>query len=221
MADDFNFNFDDSDGFDIGDSSQNYQGDLGIGDPNNQSGSDNEFGDFMQDSGDDIQRVDEPTQDKSTVIKTAAILIVVAIMLIAIVFKFIGGSGKHKDSDTKSDGTQQVEQINNSNSNEGTNSNNWILTDVAKDAVQFNDDTVKSRFQITGIKHYAKTVDGNNNLAMKTVLVGTLDGINGTFEMEVAYSRGRHLKLGMDFPVRVEMGSYNGKSVVGEIFIGE
>lgn len=214
MAGGFN-SFDDNDGFDIS-----------FGDDDQQDASqdtDSEFGDFGQSQSGDAQTVDETTQDKSTLIKISVIIIVIAIMIIAIVFKVVGGSGKNKHKDTDNASNNNIEnvqvdnnhQVSNPDTNSGSN-DGWISI-TGEDNITFSESAIPSNFTITAIKHYAKVVDSNKNLKVKTLLTGTLDGFTGTYELEVPYSKGCQLKVGQNFSVDVEVGSYNGKTVIGNI----
>lgn len=210
MAGGYN-NFDDDDGFDLR-QNDNGQQDLG----------DSEYGDFGQSSqGSNLQVADGSTQDKSGLIKICVIIIVIAIMIIAIVFKVVGGSGKSKNKpkDTVvAPNTQQIEQVNNNNtSSNSSNSNDGWVSISGKDSISFSENEVSSTFTITAIKHYAKVVDSNKNLEVKTVLTGTLDGFTGTYDLEVPYSKGCRLSVTQNFSVKVEVGDYNGKTVIGDI----
>ena len=221
MADNFDdFGFgDDLDGFDnIGDSFDLNQDQSQSQDQN--QGQPDEFGDFGLGAGESL-RAEETTQDKTALIKTSAIIIAVAVMIIVIVFKIVGGSGKNKTKPNTNTGNQVTNatvQNNNTQSNANSSSNNdgWIGID-GKENITFSQNTIPSTFTITGIKHYAKVVDNEKNLMVKTVLTGTLDGLSGTFNLEVPYSKGSRLSIGGRFSVNVELGEYGEKVVVGEI----
>lgn len=217
--DDFNFSDSDMDldGFSdddslFGDSSGN-QSNNG----NDNDDSDNEFGNFGNDTDtNDSQTAD--SVDRVSMIKQCAIILAVAIMLIVIAFTIISkatGKGKNKTDDAQqimnNNQSQIVQQAGN-----GTSNNGWSkLTD--KPNISFNQDLITTSFTITDIKHYAKVVDNDKNLIMKTVLTGSLDGFTGTYEIEVPYSKGYLLSIGSHFNVYVGVGEYKGKRVVGEI----
>jgi type II secretory pathway pseudopilin PulG len=96
------------------------------------------------------------------------------------------------------------------------NGYNWIeITD--SENVEFNQDYVDMTFTVTNIKHYARSVDTNNNLVIKTALAGSISGLSGTYVIDVPYNKGVKLVVGDSFTVHVQLGSYNGKTVVGEI----
>lgn len=72
-------------------------------------------------------------------------------------------------------------------------------------------------FTITSIEHKARAVDTNNNLVVITTLQGSISGLSGTYELDIPYNKGVELVVGNSFTVHVQLGTYNGKTVVGEI----
>jgi hypothetical protein len=90
----------------------------------------------------------------------------------------------------------------------------WIVIDDKQEVV-FNAEYKDLMFFITGIEHRAKMSD--NSILVKTVLTGSLSGMSGTYEMEVPYHKGVKLLVGQEFTVKVLIGSFNGKTVVGDI----
>ena len=83
--------------------------------------------------------------------------------------------------------------------------------------VTFNNEYTDMVFTVTGIEHRARAVDANNNLLVKTTLTGSVSGLSGTYQLDVPYNKGIKLVVGNSFNVHVQLGSYNGKTVVGEI----
>lgn len=197
--------FDLTDGF--GDSDSTFE------QPQDQGQIENsELGDFATDElGEGL------TQDKMAVIKTAGVVIIIGaiiVLLVISVMRLFGGKGKDKPSNTPSQNTQQIE--NNRPVSNSTTSNGWTEF-AATDEITFSKVFVDQVFTITDIKHIAKVVDGDNNLEVKTVLIGSISGYTGTYELEVPYSLGCLLKKQNHFGVKVQVGEFNGKSVIGEI----
>ena len=211
----FGLDSSDDDGFDIGqpqDSQPSGGSDFG------------DFGDFGTDQGDNggQQLIAGEIQegDKSAIIKQGAIIVAVAIMVIVIGFSIVkwltGGSKDKTDANnTPANNTQQtvVQQPVQSSTSQ---TNGWTNITDAK-GLRFNDTYVSAVFTITGINHYAKVVDAANNLEIKSVLTGNISGYQGTYEVEVPYSKGIQLSTGMVFNVKVQVGEFNGKVVIGEI----
>ena len=83
--------------------------------------------------------------------------------------------------------------------------------------IVYDADYTELTFTITDIKHYARSVDVNNNLNVKTTLVGSISGLSGTYTLDVPYEKGRLLQIGNQFTVNVKMAEYKGKRVVDEI----
>ena len=224
-SNDFDFNFDDDslfgennqsnsdDGFNFGSGASG--DDFGFGDTNSQA-PDSDFGDF----GDGQANVNEGNANKQAIIKQAAIIVVIGLIVIGLGFgitKWLTGGKKDKPSDEVQTGqTQQVQPQNNGTSNTSNNSNGWINFTSA-DGLSFNDEYMKSEFTVTAINHYVKVVDSENNLEIKTVLTGSLSGFIGTYELEVPYYKGSRLSTGNHFNVKVQVGKSNGKMVVGDI----
>ena len=93
---------------------------------------------------------------------------------------------------------------------------NW--TEIEDDAqIAYNNSYSELTFTITGIKHYARSVDVNNNLVIKTTLTGSISGLSGTYSLDVPYNKGTKLVVGNQFTVQVLLGQYNGKTVVCDI----
>lgn len=88
---------------------------------------------------------------------------------------------------------------------------------VSNEPIQFNTDYIECTFTITDIKHYARAVDVNDNLVVKSTISGNISGLSGTYSLDIPYVKGCKLGIGDSFSVMVQLGQYNGKSVVGEI----
>ncbi len=205
----------DFDGLDFGDI--DLDSDSGTDNTDNQSDQNqaDEYGDFSDNSNNN-----EMTADKSSIIKTAAIMIAVGIMIVIIAFKVVGSLTSAKDDDKVIDGNTSS-QISNQpqvqipqNSTQTDNLDGWSKIS-GEDNINFSDNLINTSFTITQINHYAKIV--SDNIVMKTVLKGIVNGYDGTYELEVPYSKGCQLKTGMEFKIQVEVGEFNGKTVIGDI----
>jgi hypothetical protein len=96
------------------------------------------------------------------------------------------------------------------------NDNTWVSIDKDQE-VKFNKTYQELMFTVTGIEHLAKRVDSNGNLVVKTQLTGGISGLTGTYTLDIPYSKGVKLVVGDSFTVKVQLGTYSGKTVVGEI----
>lgn len=186
--------------------------------------SDDDF-DFPSDNGNETQedysdfesaaQTAEISEGKSTVIKQAAIIAVIGIILILVAIVLVraltGGSKKPKNEVTQPSSSYVQQPVSNQSSDE------WSSFTKA-DGITYTDNYISSKFVITGIKHYVKVIDKENNLLMiKTTLTGTLNGFNGTYTLDVPYSKGSLLYVGNMFNVEVKVGEYNGKQIIDEI----
>ena len=72
-------------------------------------------------------------------------------------------------------------------------------------------------FTVTNIKNYVKVIDSESNLMIKTILKGSLSGFLGMYELEVPYNKGKLLNLGTSFKVKVQVGTYKDRVIIGDI----
>lgn len=215
IFDDFDLenNSDDLDGIDDG---------FNIGSPSSSTDSDSssaleDFSDFGDTSA--AQTANEVSGGKQQVIKTAVIIIGAGVLIFALGFgivRMVKGTAARSNPENQPSTTQQQPSPQAPVQNTANNSNGWIAFGK-EDAIAFNEETLASTFTVTDIKHYAKVVDGENNLMVKTVLTGSLSGFIGTYELEIPYEKGCLLSVGNYFNVDVNVGEFNGKRVVGEI----
>lgn len=119
---------------------------------------------------------------------------------------------------TDGNNNSQSEQHQNSNSNNNSNNTggSWTMFDGNAN-ISFETQKRDLVFTVSGIRHYVATVDSMGTLVVKSTLTGSLSGMAGTYYLDVPYSKGIKLVVGDEFAVHVQMGTYNGKSVVGEI----
>ena len=210
MADLDDFNFDD-----IESSDQNDPFDEAFS--SSETASESEFGSFEDQS--QVQTADGNVGNKG-VIKQAAIIIAVGLIFIILAFTIVKWvkNGQSTSSNNKTTIVNEHKDIQSDGGaeNSNTNTDEWIEVDGSSN-ITFNDEYINSVFTVTSISHSVKVVDSEKNLMIKTTLVGTLDGIRGTYELEIPYSKGIQLKVGNYFSVEVQLGNYNGKKVVGEI----
>lgn len=172
------------------------------------------------------------TDDKKKVKRQAMMMVVggiAAVILLILLIGFLDRAANNKknvsnvneqvntvngNNDIKSSQTQQST----SNSREKLKENNLTWTEITNnEAIEFAQNSTELVFTVTGIKHYARAVDTNNNLMVKTTLTGSLSGLAGSFNLDIPYDKGCRLVVGSEFAVQVQLGTYNGKTVVGEI----
>ena len=96
-----------------------------------------------------------------------------------------------------------------------------VWTEItSSENVVFNENTTEMTFTVTGITHKARAVDASETLVVKTTLTGSISGLPGTYELDIPYDKGvkiESLGIGTQFTVHVQLGSYNGRTVVGNI----
>lgn len=186
----------------------------GFDDPADQdieNQSDSELGDFASEASEGL------TQDKADFKRTALTIIAIGVILLLLVLSFmrIFGGGKKKPTDTPVNNNQTV--VNNEVTQPSANSysDGWVSID--KTEIAFSEEYVPTQFFITGIEHVARVVDEENNLEIKTILTGSIYGYPGTYKLDIPYYLGYPLVTEKPFDVQVQVGKFNGKTVIGNI----
>ena len=116
---------------------------------------------------------------------------------------------------------QPVQQNQNNTVINNVKSGGYVWTTItSSENVVFNDTTTDMTFTVTNIEHRARAVDASETLVVKTTLQGSISGLAGTYELDVPYDKGIILEqrgIGTQFTVHVQLGEYNGRTVVGAI----
>lgn len=186
----------------------------------------------------DVQADQQATKKQSTIFIIVGIAVFIVVLIVASMF---GKKTPNNEAITDTGNNVTVQQNNNVNvdniMNDGNsnkpqqnvqNNSQSVVTNKVDDdftwtlitnneAVQFNSEYSDMTFTITGIEHKARAVDTNSNLVVITTLQGSISGLSGTYELDVPYNKGVKLVVGNSFTVHVQLGTYNGKTVVGEI----
>lgn len=236
----------DSDPFGSSDDNSGFGDDSnGFGNDNGGFGNDNNgFDKSLNDLSNQYQEQNNANEQRGLK-KQSIILIVVGAVALILVLIIASGISKrsHKQNQntnsTQNNNTTQVssnENVDNvmNDDNGGTNQNQqgntqqnvvtnkvdddftWTII-TANEEVQFNSQYTDSVFTVTNIEHKARVVDTNNNLVIITTLQGSISGLSGTYELDIPYDKGVQLVVGNTFTVHVQLGTYNGKTIVGEI----
>ena len=213
MAD--NFGFDEFDGFESGIDTSGL-------DESIVTESDS-FGGFENANG----PIDNTGGDKRGVIKTAAIAIAVSAVIIVgafVVMRLVQDKVKEPSVVNKAVGqveqsTKTVEETPTQVEKTPTVVQNTLVWKEfsSSDKINFTEEYVDSIFTVVNMKNYVKIVDIESNLMVKTVVSGSLSGFIGTYELILPYNKASHLLTGNSFNVRVQLGKFNDKVVVGEI----
>ena len=94
----------------------------------------------------------------------------------------------------------------------------WIKFQSNQDAVVYQPDYVASTFTVTKVSHYVNVSDADTDyIQIKSTLSGQIQGLPGTYDIDVPYNLGSKVQVGQSFDVQVLYGTYNGRTVVGEI----
>lgn len=177
----------------------------------------------------------EQSAQGTSIRKQAIIAIVAGVMIVLIVLIVAVTSSKKKNTGS----SQPAQEVKQTQTNSGQSPNEILGSSdvtgngVAKytldsgglkwteipgnEVVDVSEDFQETGFLITGVKHYARVVDGNNNLVIKTVLTGGIDGLSGQYTLEVPYDKGIKVPVGEKMNVYCRLGTYNGKTVLVEL----
>lgn len=167
----------------------------------------------------------------------AGVLIIIAVLIVASIIVKNKNSSKsnitmstetytsaHQNQQNEYTQTQQdqSQQDQSQQASESTVSDGWNeWTEVSNsEQVTFDDQPIDSQFTVTDKKSYARVANASNSLIMKTVLTGTIDGVSGTYTLEVPYSLGTKLERGQTFTVKVYMGTYVGEDGSSRVVVG-
>jgi gas vesicle protein len=207
------------------------------------TGGDSNFGEFFTD--DSNGQLDQEEDQTGLAKKQSVILIaagVIGIIVVVAIAAIIANKSSKKNqtastnytTTTTTNSNQNVDNIMNSgnsysnSTSSTTTSQSTVITNTKdsnftwseitdSESINFNESYSDMTFTITQIQHKARVVDTNGNLVVKTTLLGSISGLPGTYELDIPYNKGIKLVVGNSFTVHVQLGSYNGKTVVGEV----
>lgn len=102
--------------------------------------------------------------------------------------------------------------------NQDSQDDSWIKFQSNQDAVVYQSDYVAATFTVTKINHFVNVSDADTDyIQIKSTLSGQIQGLPGTYDIDVPYNLGSKVQVGQQFDVQVLYGTYNGRTVVGEI----
>ena len=238
---DFSGGFDDDTLNDDGFGSSDFDTDSNFGSSDFDTGSSFDSSSGFEDSFNNNSELSENTGGNTK--KTAIIAVavgIIGVIAVVIIANIIANANKNStEHDSAADNTSVVSEVVNTRPgqpvddimssghakeepsimhSEISNYKNYNWREInGNEQIDFGSEYKDMKFLITDIKHYAKIVDTNGNLVVKTTLTGGLSGLTGSYELDVPYSKGVKLVIGDEFAVKVQFGTYNGKKVVGEI----
>ena len=226
FGDDFDNAFDNNDGFDELNNDSEADSGFGNDDFSNSFGSNEETD--ISNNFSNTNLSDNNSEEQGFVKRNAIKLVIAGVVLIIFVLILDAALSKKKQPRVENDNTVNVEtrdvtsEIQSGNTSQTSRnsfdtfgSGDWVEIDNEQD-VEFDKES-KLRFTITEIKHLARKVSVGDRVEVKTVLYGSISGLQGTYQLEVSYDKGKKLNVGNEFDINVQMGEYKGKPVVGRI----
>ena len=108
---------------------------------------------------------------------------------------YLGGAGVRPQTSTVSDG--------------------WIWVE-SDPQLQFSN-TIDGVFTVTNIKYVSKVVESQKTLQLKSILTGSIDGVYGTYEVDVPYDKAVGLTVGTRLYITYVIAEKNGVQYVSGI----
>lgn len=190
---------------------------------------------FMGDDADDEEDTDErsfdepidfseqfnSSEDTGTSVKKPAIILIVIGVVLVIALVAIGVNlGKSKKASNASTKQTQQSTVSTKESTTSTKQNSTSSSDEWKsisndEDITVNDDYVQLSFTVTSVKHYAKAVE--DVVVIKTTVWGSISGLKGTYSIDLPYTSGSKVKVGMTFDIDVLLGGYKDRTVLIDI----
>jgi len=97
------------------------------------------------------------------------------------------------------------------------NNNNWVRIDGI-DRSEINIQRSKYLFKVLDVTHYIKQIENYNVFALKSVVTGNIDGLQGKHTIELNYMYGSLISKDMEFNVYVyKTVTIEGDTVILEI----
>lgn len=94
----------------------------------------------------------------------------------------------------------------------------WMKFQSNQDAVIYQPDYVAATFTVTKVSHYVNVSDADTDyIQIKSTLSGQIQGLPGAYDIDVPYNLGSKVQVGQSFDVQVLYGTYNGRTVVGDV----
>lgn len=149
--------------------------------------------------------------------------VVLALIIILVVTAIKSNSKEqHKDINTVDKDNASVVNVDNTEELKGASNNNsstntdWIWLKDSPE-IAFDEYYIDSVFHITDVKTGIKLLNESKDLIIKSVLVGTIDGFDGEFSIDVPYNKNYRQSIGKSFNIKVRVGEYSGRVVIGDI----
>lgn len=175
------------------------------------------------------QQLSEP-QQKIDIIKAAVLVVIVGVILCIQALaaqRFLSGDNRNQAKDKTSQTYTQNEQPQVQN---GENTVNSIQSQTAKEdkwqqfqgdtqGIEFNGTYQTAKFQITKVEHYVCVQESDSDyIQIKTTLTGQIQGYPGVYQLDIPYQLGKNLQVKSEpFDVQVLVGTYDGRTVIGDI----
>lgn len=92
----------------------------------------------------------------------------------------------------------------------------WIEVGLSSSDVDFGA-PIEGVFTITDIKLYARLTGAVNDKQVRSVAMGSISGLPGTYKIELPVDKALKLSIGTSFKIDYQLKSVNGYKLVGEI----
>lgn len=175
----------------------------------------------------DSQENTEEEDNLKNMRKVAIVIILMAIVVLTITFIIQIRTNRKKDDinadvlitdEVNKEKVQKEENSiigENNNNEEYKKENDWKEIGENEN-IDINEEYSSLTFTVTDNANEARKVS-NGIIEVRTVVSGSISGLSGIFRIYVPYSKGALLSVGDSFNVEVQLGDYNGNTVVNDI----
>jgi len=167
------------------------------------------------------------SEEKKEIIRKCIIAIAIALVLITLSF-IVAGRGKDTNKEDMSNikneingNKNDISIVETSNIKEDTYGNGWVEVDSrSSKEINFDENYKDSVFTVRDLKIYVRYNKGINSISVKAIALGELEGFDGVIcELVLDYDRWVKLEVGNSFAVKVMVGEYKDRKVIGEVII--
>ena len=160
------------------------------------------------------------SEEKKEIIRKCIIAIAIALVLITLSF-IVAGRGKDTNKEDMSNIKNEISIVETSNIKEDTYGNGWVEVDSrSSKEINFDENYKDSVFTVRDLTIHVRYNKGINSISVKAIALGELEGFDGVIcELVLDYDRWVKLEVGNSFAVKVMVGKYKDRKVIGEVII--
>jgi len=147
----------------------------------------------------------------------AGIVIFLAVMVVGRLIINGKNAGLNIVNETKQSQVSETRQVQSNETKQvsAQSSDKWVKIN-GDTSIKF-DNLIESVFTVTKIEHYAMVTNSENDKQVKSILYGTIDGLYGTYSMEIPFDKANKLKISNSFKIEYSMYNNGNYMVIGNV----